>query len=147
MKMDQLQQIMQTISEAAQKDKEETALAISEMIEKAGGRVPFVIQMLSRRPDVSIPTMIKSASLYKSKEILDEKTSELIAISSAVANRAEFCMNAHMEKALSFGATEEEIFHTILISSAICETSAWAYGFREFQKFEGKEKRKSSKKR
>lgn len=130
MKMDRLQQIMEIISESSQKDKEETSAAISELIEKAGGIVPFVMQMLSRRPDVSISTLIKSASLYKSKDIMDEKTAELITISSAVANRAEFCMNVHMEKAISLGATEEEIFNTILISSAVCETSSWAYGFR-----------------
>lgn len=146
MKMDRLQQIMEIISESAQKDKEETSAAISELIEKAGGSVPFVTRMLSRRPDVCIPTMIKSASLYGNKEILDPRTSELIAISSAVANRCEFCIKAHMDKALSLGATAEEIFHTILISSAICETSAWAIAFREFRKLEGKKKRKSRKK-
>ncbi len=147
MKIDRLQQIMQDISESAWKDKRETSKAISEMIEKSGSSVPFVIQMLSRRPEVSISTLIKSASLYKNQDIMDEKTAELIAISSAVANRAKFCMDVHMERALSFGATEEEIFHTILISSAISETSVWAIAFREFQELEGKEKRKRKKRR
>ncbi len=145
MKMAKLRQIMELLSEAAQKDKEETAKAISEMIEEAGGDVPFVIRMLGKRPDVSVATLIKFSSLLKNKEILDEKTSELIAISAAVANRCEFCISTHMDKAVSLGATEEEIFHTILISSAICESSAWAYGFREFRKLEGKEKTKMHK--
>jgi len=52
-----------------------------------------------------------------------------------------------MRKAFSLGATEEEVFNTILISSAVCETSAWATAFREFQKLEGKENRKSNKKK
>lgn len=147
MKKEKIQQIMEVLSEAAKKDKEETARAISEVLEKPNASVAFVIQMLNKRPDVSISTLIKSASLYKSKEIMDEKTAELIAISSAVANRCEFCTNAHMDKAISLGATEEEVFNTILISSAVCETSSWAYGFREFKKYEGKENRKREKKR
>lgn len=147
MKIDQLQKIMQDISKDAQKNKEETSRAISELMEKSDRSVPFVIQMLSRRPDVCISTLIESESLFKNKGILDEKTSELIAISSAVANKGEFCIKTHMERAISLGATLEEIFQTILISSAICETSSWAYGFREFQKLEGKGKRKGSKKR
>ena len=142
MKLDQLRQTMQAITEASSKDKEETSRAISEMIEKAGASVPFVFRMLNKRPEICMATLIRSTSLYGNKEILDQKTSELIAVSSAVANRCEFCLNVHMDKALSHGATEEEIFHTILISSAICESSAWAIAFREFRKLEGKEKRK-----
>ena len=142
MKKDQIQQIMEVLSDAAKEDKEETAKAISKMLEKPGASVAFVMRMLSKRPDVGISTLIKSASLYKSKDIMDEKTAELIAISSAVANRCEFCTNVHMDKAFSLGATEEEVFNTILISSAVCETSAWAYAFRELRKFEGKRKRK-----
>jgi len=147
MNKEQIQQIMEVLSEAAKKDKEKTARAISEVLEKPNAGVAFVMQMLNKRPDVSISTLIKSASLYKSKEIMDEKTAELIAISSAVANGAKFCMDVHMRKAFSLGATEEEVFNTILISSAVCETSAWATAFREFQKLEGKENRKSNKKK
>ena len=147
MKMDQLEQIMELVSKAAEWEKDETARAISEMIEKAGGTVPFVIRMLNTRPDISIASLIKFASLFNNKEILDEKTSELIAVSAAVANRCEFCTSTHIEKAVSLGATVEEIFHTILIASAICESSAWAYAFREFRKLEGREKRKRKEKK
>lgn len=143
MKKEEIQQIMGTLAEATKKDKEETASAISEMLEKPNAGIGFVMQILNRRPDVSISTLIKSSSLYKSKDIMDEKTAELIAISSAVANRCEFCTNVHMDKAFSLGATEEEVLNTILISSAVCETSSWAYGFREFKKYKGKDKRKS----
>jgi len=145
MKADRIRQIMKEISEAAQEEKEETAKAVTEVLDKPSSSVALAIQMLSRRPDVCISTLIKSASLYKSKDILDEKTAELIAISSAVANRCEHCLSVHLDKAVSLGATEGEIFDTILISSAICETSAWAYGFREFRKLEGKLKRKRRK--
>jgi len=140
MKKEQVQQIMEDLSDAAKKDKGETAGAISEVLDKPNANVAFVMQMLSKRPDVSISTLIKSASIYKTKEIMDEKTAELIAISSAVANRCEFCINTHMSKAFSLGASEEEVFNTILISSAVCETSSWAYGFRELKKFEKKGK-------
>ena len=136
MKKEQIQQIMKVLSDTAKEDKEETAEAISKMLEKPNASVVFVMQMLNKRPDVSISTLIKSASLYKSKDIMDEKTAELIAISSAVANRCEFCTNVHMDKAFSLGATEKEIFNTILISSAVCETSSWTYAFREMKKFE-----------
>lgn len=136
MKKEQIQQIMKVLSDAAKEDNEETAEAVSKMLEKPNASVGFVMQMLNKRTDVSISTLIKSASLYKSKDIMDEKTAELIAISSAVANRCEFCTNVHMDKAFSLGATEEEIFNAILISSAVCETSSWAYAFRELKRFE-----------
>ena len=142
MKKEQIQQIMEVLSDAAKEDKEETAEAISKMLGKPNASVVFVMQMLNKRPDVSISTLIKSASLYKSKDIMDEKTAELIAISSAVANRCEFCTNVHMDKAFSLGATEEEIFNTILISSAVCETSSWTYAFRKLKKFERRGKQK-----
>ena len=145
MKTDRIRQIMQEISKGAQEEKEETANAVNEVLDKPGSSVALAIQMLSRRPDVSISTLIRSASLYKNNNIMDEKTAELIAISSAVANRCEHCMSVHFDKAVSLGATEEEIFNTILISSAICESSAWAYGFREFRKLEGKLKQKRRK--
>lgn len=145
MKKDRIREIMQEISKAAQEEKEETSRAVNEVLDKPSSSVALAIQMLSRRPDVCISTLIKNASLFKSKDILDEKTSELIAISSAVANRCEHCLSVHLDKAVSLGATEEEIFNTILISSEICETSAWAYGFREFRKLEGKLKQKRRK--
>ena len=145
MKTDRIRQIMQETFKAAQEEKEETANAVNEVLDKPSASIALAIQMLSRRPDISISTLIRSASLYKNNDIMDEKTAELIAISSAVANRCEHCMSVHLDKAVSLGATEEEIFNTILISSAICETSAWAYGFREFRKLEGKLKQKRRK--
>ena len=145
METDRIRRIMREISEAAKEEKEETARAVTEVLDRPSSSVAFAIQMLSRRPDACISTLIKSASLYKSKEIMDEKTAELIAISSAVANRCEFCTSVHMDKAIALGATLDEIFNTILISSAISETSSWAYGFREFRKLEGKEKQKTRK--
>jgi alkylhydroperoxidase/carboxymuconolactone decarboxylase family protein YurZ len=48
-----------------------------------------------------------------------------------------------MEKAFSLGATEDEIFNTILISSAVCETSSWAYAFRELKNLREEESRSS----
>jgi len=147
MTKDQLVQIMQTISESARDEKiQETSQAIRTMTEEQYGSVPFVIRMLSDRPDVCIPAMLKSLSLFNGKKALDAKTSELIAVSSAAANRCEFCMKVHMEKALSHGATLEEIFETILISSSICESSAWAVAFREFRKLQGGEKATGTKK-
>lgn len=142
MTKDQLNKIMEIIAESCQeKNIEETSQAIGDTTKEIYGSVPFAIKILSQRPDVCIPSLIKSLSLYQGKEVLEPKISELIAISSAVANGCEFCMNVHMEKASSQGATREEIFHTILISSAICESSKWAVAFREFRKLQDKEKK------
>ncbi len=146
MKTDRIRQIMQEISKAAQEEKEETANAVNKVLDKPSASVALAVQMLSSRPDVAISTLIKNASLFKTNSIMDKKTAELIAVSAAVANRCEHCLSVHLDKAASLGATEEEIFNTILISSAICETSAWAYGFREFRKLEGKLKQKRRKK-
>ena len=80
MKTDRIRQIMQEISKAAQEEKEETANAINEVLDKPGSSIALAIQMLSRRPDISISTLIRSASLYKNNNIMDEKNNRAIVI-------------------------------------------------------------------
>lgn len=67
MKKDRIRQIMQEVSDAAQEEKEETAKAVTEVLDKPNASVAFAIQMLCRRPDVCTSTLIKSAHFIRAK--------------------------------------------------------------------------------
>ena len=53
------------------------------------------------------------------RRILDPKVQELISIAASLVAKCEGCIDGHMKKALSLGATKEEISETICIAAAI----------------------------
>jgi alkylhydroperoxidase/carboxymuconolactone decarboxylase family protein YurZ len=51
---------------------------------------------------------------------VDEKSSHLIQLAAAAAIRSEGAVHSHVKRALETGATEDEIYHTlILLTSTI----------------------------
>jgi 4-carboxymuconolactone decarboxylase len=46
---------------------------------------------------------------------LDEKTSHLVQLAAAAANRSEGAVHSHVKRALEAGATEDEVYHTIIL--------------------------------
>ncbi len=46
---------------------------------------------------------------------LDEKTSQLIQLSAAVAIRSEGAVHSHTRRALEAGASREEIYHALIL--------------------------------
>lgn len=56
---------------------------------------------------------------YSEKKHLDTKTQELISIAASLVAKCQGCIEGHLKKALSAGATEEEISETISIAAAI----------------------------
>lgn len=46
---------------------------------------------------------------------LDRKTAELIQLSAAAATRSRGSVQSHVRRAVKAGATEKEIFHTIIL--------------------------------
>jgi len=56
---------------------------------------------------------------YSESKHLDTKTQELISIAASLIAKCQGCINGHIKKALSVGATEEEISEAISIALAI----------------------------
>ena len=53
------------------------------------------------------------------RRVLDPKVQELISIAASLVAKCDGCIDGHMKKALSLGATKEEISETICIAAAI----------------------------
>lgn len=53
------------------------------------------------------------------RRVLDPKVQELISLAASLVAKCEGCIDGHMKKALSLGATKEEISETICIAAAI----------------------------
>ncbi len=55
---------------------------------------------------------------YKTSQI-DRKNKELIAIAASLGFKCQGCLQGHIEKALQYGATREEISETICIAMGV----------------------------
>jgi AhpD family alkylhydroperoxidase len=56
---------------------------------------------------------------FSEQKVLDGKTQELIALACSLVARCEGCIEGHIQKALKFGATKEEISEAIVIAVGI----------------------------
>ncbi len=59
---------------------------------------------------------------YKKSEI-DRKTKELISIAASLGFNCSGCLQGHVEKAIQYGATKEEISEAISISMGVAAAS------------------------
>ncbi len=57
------------------------------------------------------------------KSGIDRKTKELIAIAASLGYSCEGCLEGHIEKAIQYGATKEEISETIAITMGVAAAS------------------------
>lgn len=121
-------------------DPEGAIQSLLDRIRKYYGVVPLVHEVLTRRPDVALPHLMKSLAVFGEQAILGPRINELIATAVAAALRCDFCMIAHMEKAFAAGATAEEIFQALLVAGSICESSSFAHAFRILNRVEDKRK-------
>lgn len=120
------------------KDKEETVDAFLDQIEEQMGTIPFIFKVMSKRPEVFISNVLRDFFVMRFSKALDLKTVEMIAVASAAALRSEGCLKIHIGAALKAGATMEEIFETIMISSIMAQTSRLGTAFRIYEEFEEK---------
>ena len=56
---------------------------------------------------------------FSEKKHLDTKTQELISLAASLVAKCQGCIDGHLKKALSSGATPEEISETISIAAAV----------------------------
>ena len=93
------------------------------------GQVPFILQIMARRPEFMIFSSLKDFYALRPRS-LDPKTAELLAIAAAASAGADKCLKVHMSAASRAGASEDEILDARVLASAL----------RTFQEFEGKPK-------
>ena len=110
---------------------------LSGMIEEQRGELGFLLSMLKKRPSTFNPYVLKGMSLFREPSTLDTKTAELVAVAAATALRCEHCLDVHIGRAVTEGATLEEVMDTILIAGAISESSTLSVAFRKFRQREG----------
>jgi AhpD family alkylhydroperoxidase len=121
--------------------KEELAEALAELQAGKNGELGFLLKVLKERPRNFNPFLFKGMAIYKEPSALDRKTAELVAVGAAAALRCEHCLEAHMQRAMTEGASLDEIMDTLLVAGAISESSTLSVAFRKYKQLEGKSKR------
>ena len=111
---------------------------IDSLLMKIYGEVPFIYQKLPKQ--YKGPFFIKSDAVFRSPNSkLSPKEKELITLAAATALQCTHCQEVHIKSALDLGISPEEIKETILLSSAIAESSTLAIALRSLDKIEKKE--------
>jgi len=105
-------------------------------IEDFYGEVPFILNEISKDEKDFTTSVQKLFHLMGSNKVFTPKETELFAIAGAVGNNGSHCLAFHIKQALTFGATEEEVFHVILIAALMSEPSSLAVGLRRLKEIE-----------
>jgi AhpD family alkylhydroperoxidase len=80
---------------------------------------PTSYSMLEPRMKQVYGAYYKELYFTPERRVLDPKIQELISIAASLVAKCEGCVDGHLKKALSLGATKEEISETISIAAAI----------------------------
>jgi AhpD family alkylhydroperoxidase len=115
--------------------------ALVESLTEQNGSLGFILNILKERPRNFNPFILKGMAIYKEPQSLDRKTAELVAIGAAAALRCEHCLEAHMHRARTEGASLDQIMDAILIAGAIADSSTLSIAFRKYKQLEGKSKK------
>ena len=117
------------------KNKEEMIESFEQILKEELGMVPFIIKEMEKRPEMLIHELLSMYYTTQPKS-LDAKTAELVALSSAVANKSEGCISVHCDAALKCGATRDEILDVILISSVMAKAGVLATALGKYREKE-----------
>ncbi|MFX0137913.1 MAG: carboxymuconolactone decarboxylase family protein [Candidatus Hodarchaeota archaeon] len=126
---------LKKVNEILKKSSDYTS-EILKFLKEFYGETPKVYEIMANyNQDIVLAQFIKNQSIIKeNKSKLPLKIKELIALSAAVALGCQYCQEVHMKAALQVGATKDQIFETIIISSMIAESSKMAVSLRELEK-------------
>ncbi len=105
------------------------------------GTVPFILQVMARRPEFMIFSSLKDFYALRPKS-LDPKTAELLAVAAAASSGADKCLKVHMSAAARAGASEDEILDAVFIAAIIGQTKVLASGAANFSGVRGQVKRR-----
>lgn len=109
-------------------------------VEQTYGMVPFVTKVLSQRPDLLIPYVLKGLALYRNENsTLDSRIKELFAVTASAALRCDYCLETHIHRAKNLGATMPEVLEAISIAGSIAEASVHAHALRKYYQIDKKE--------
>jgi len=101
------------------------------------GTVPFILRVMTRRPEFMVFSALKDFYALRPKS-LDAKTAELLAVAAAASSGADKCLKVHMAAASRAGASQDEILDAVFIAAIIGQTRVLASALREFRDFEAK---------
>lgn len=117
---------------------EGAAETVLDYLRQRDGGVGLMLSVLSRRPEVFVPHVLRGLQVYDTPRAIDPKTAELAAVAASAALMCEYCLIAHMRSAQRRGATLDEIFDVLLVAGAIAESSTLSVAFRKFRQMEGR---------
>jgi AhpD family alkylhydroperoxidase len=75
--------------------------------------------MLENRMKKLYGSFYKELYYTPERRVLDPKVQELVSLAASLVAKCQGCIDGHMKKAISLGATKEEISETICIAVAI----------------------------
>jgi 4-carboxymuconolactone decarboxylase len=109
---------------------------IEAMAEEMLGTVPFILSILSERPEAFIFNTLGDFYTGRPRS-MDERTAELVTIAAATALKSEACLKVHIAAAMKAGATRDEVLDAILIAALLGRTSILAPSLRIFKNAAG----------
>lgn len=102
------------------------------------GQVPFILNIMAKRPAFLIFSSLKDFYALRPKS-LDGKTAELLAVAAAASAGADNCLKVHMQAAQREGATKDEILDAIFIAAIIGQSKVLASSLRAYREFDKKD--------
>ncbi|MFQ5576038.1 MAG: carboxymuconolactone decarboxylase family protein [Anaerolineae bacterium] len=116
--------------------------ALAELLAGQRGGLGFLLRTLKSRPQTFNAYVLKGMSVLGQPASLDVKTAELVAVGAAAALMCEHCLEAHISRAVSAGATFDEVTDAALIAGAIAESSTLSVALRKLKQLEAKHNRR-----
>jgi AhpD family alkylhydroperoxidase len=107
------------IAAAAEPAKVNGAAKEEELIPRAAQEPPSSYSMMEPRMKKLYGAFYKELYYTPERRVLDPKTQELISIAASLVAKCQGCIDGHIKKALSLGATKEEISEALCIAAAI----------------------------
>jgi len=105
---------------------------IEAMAEEMLGCVPFILSILSERPESFVFSTLGDFYTGRPKS-MDVRTAELVTIAAAAALKSEACLKVHISAAMKAGVTRDEILDTLLIAALMGKTALLAPSLRVFR--------------
>jgi len=92
----------------------------------AHDRLASIGKLMKLKPDTATAFITLDQQVFK-EEALSTKVKELIAIGAAHATRCPYCIEAHVNRALKAGASDEEIAEAVFVGVALNAGAAFAH--------------------
>jgi len=94
------------------------------------GSMPFILSVQRERPEYFALSSLADETVCR-PEHLSPKTAELVALAAAARGGAEYCMKVHIRAAAKEGASQNEIYDTIMIAALVGKTRVLSPALRE----------------